>query len=184
MRKLPAGTLRDLLLIAILGIYGFRLVTIAVARHEVMHNQPVVEAQYRRKAFSSESGLDVLGRFVKPAEASGANRTIVFLLRGATVKTDLEYWHQVRSLLPRHSGLRLIAYCDGDTCLNAIRHEVSAPEFPVIEFGEIVSSQALFDADINGDCVLRIGSGIGQNRSLLWRAPGQTPSALVHEALQ
>jgi hypothetical protein len=183
MKTLMNQTLQAVLLIAILGFYGWQLTRNAWILHGLPQMQQVTSDRNRTLVFQSEAGIDILGRPVYPIFASGTKRTIIFLLRSASVKKDLDFWRQVESLLAKNTGPRLVGYCDGDECAEAVRHDARPTDFPVVAYGEITSTQALVNADAEGSAILRNGSLMGPKR-LAWRAQGKTPQSVIQEALK
>lgn len=178
VRQMKSGTISATLLVAILCYYGWMMSRNARALDRRVEQQQLIASRNRTLLVQSERGIDAFGHPVDSLPADADERTVTFLLHGQHLTTDLEFWLQVESLLPKNSTVRLIAYCDGEVCVNAIRHAEPSPNFPVLAYGEITSSQAVINADMDGDSILQIGSGLGL-RKIPWRAQRQTPQRLV-----
>ena len=135
------------------------------------------------RVFRSETGVDVWGNQVHPLPYPMEPKTLVFMFRGSTLARDVEFWRNVDQLLPKGSGIRLVAYCDGRECTEAVRKSVKPPGFPVVAYGELTSSEAIVDADVAGNALLRSEEVI-QAKSISWRTAGITPGNIVKEASQ
>lgn len=172
-------TLLGIVLVGVLGFYGWPL----AMRIRDLRQDPEVKiaAAYRKRVLRTEVGIDVYGNLVQHLPPPKVKRTIVFLLRGVHAPADLEFWRNVESLLPSNSGFRLVGYCDGDACANAIKGEAHRPDFPVIAYGEIGGGQAMFDADAEGDAFI-LSEEWFQPRRIRWRAPGRSPLGVIQEA--
>ena len=176
-------TLIGVVLIAILGYYGWRLSKAAPPLMWRPHAEQAIVASNQSLVFQSEEGIDIWGKPVYPVPPPEAERTIIFLLHAATVRADLDFWHQVELLLPKHAGLRLVGYCDGNSCADFVRGDARPPDFPVIEYGEIIGSQALVNKDAQGYSILRSESWF-QPKLVEWRVLGKTPLSVVQELLR
>jgi hypothetical protein len=178
-----ADTVVGFALIGILGFGGCVLAKKVTALSVKPKMAEAIEDTSQRLPFRSEAGIDLSGRTVFPLPPPGVRHTVVFMLRGASVQTDLAFWRKVESLLPKNAAIRLVGYCDGDVCVNAVRGEAVAPDFPVIAYGEITGSQALLNADAQGNSFL-LSEEWFQPKRISWRAPVSTPQAVVQEAIQ
>jgi hypothetical protein len=153
----------------------------------------VLNKQYRMESellgskyhvlLQAEEGVDTAGSLITPLPPPEEDRALVFLLRGASLKEDLEFWKSVSRLLPQHSGLRLVAYCGDIACANTLRLDEQDIKFPVIIYGEIVGAQAVIEADSIGEAILRSEAWL-LPKTLTWRNVGKPPQAVVKEALQ
>jgi hypothetical protein len=175
-----------IVLIIILGFYGWLLAKQTRALSEQTKTAQAIADANQTLGFLSESGIDVSGRLVSPFWPPGTKHTLVFMLRGTTVRADLDFWRNVATLLPKDAGIRLVGYCDGDDCANFVRSDARLPDFPVIAYGEILSSQALVNADAQGNGLLLLDQKKHplSSKRVGWRAPGQTPFNVVRGALQ
>ena len=143
-------------------------------------NSPI-RASSRRLVFSGEEGIDIFGNVVHPLPPTAARATLVFLLHTNHLSNDIRFWTDISQSLPKDSGIRLVGYCDGPSCASTLRSERSLP-FPVIEFGETIGSQALIDADRNGECLLREEMWFSEKRLHLQGRP-ISPKELAKEIL-
>lgn len=132
--------------------------------------------------FQSENGVDVHGVRVRHEPPPAVVGTVVFMLRGVTIRADLDYWHAVAALLPKDSRVRLIAFCDDAICRKAAK-ATTGSDFPVVAYGEVESSEALIDADAKGNCVL-LREEWPLPKNVRWRTPEVTPAVVVREVLQ
>lgn len=183
MKRVKIETLIGIVLIAVLGFYGVRLVRSTLALSRLAPTARSSAGTNRRLVFQSEAGIDVWGKPVYPLPAAQAKRTIIFLLRGASIAADLDFWRNVESLLPKNAGLHLVGYCDGNNCADAVRRDAKPPGFPVIAYGEVIGSQALVNVDANGNSILMSEQWL-QSKRVKWREPTRTPLSVVQEALR
>jgi hypothetical protein len=170
-------------LIALLSYYGSLLTRDAWSLRRLPQAKQAIVASNQNLVFQSEAGIDISGRPVHPLPPPQAERTIVFLLHGASIGIDLDFWRQVESLLPESGGVRLVGYCDGDNCADSVRKNGIRPSFPVIVYGEITDSQALINEDARGYSILRSERWF-RSKSVAWRISGSTPQSVVKEALK
>jgi hypothetical protein len=177
MRVIPlkGETILGIVLVGVLGFYGWQ-----PAKTILAHRQ-VHAAAVGKRLLRTEGGIDVYGNLVRHLPPPKAKRTIVFLLRGGQVRADLEFWRNVESLLPKDTGFRLVGYCDGDACANAVKGEALQPDFPVIAYGEIGAGQAMVEADAQGEAFI-LSEEWFQPRRLGWRSQGRSPLSVVQEA--
>jgi hypothetical protein len=170
-------------LVSILGYYGWTMLRVAKTIKQRSQIEMATAASNHKLVFLSEAGIDVSGKFVFPLPPPGAERTIIFLLRGTSIKADLDFWRSVQSLLPRRAGLRLVGYCDGDNCADFVRNNPEQADFPVIAYGEIAGSQALVNEDEQGYSILRSERWF-RSKHVKWRALEESPRSVVEEALR
>lgn len=177
MRVIPlkGETILGTVLVGVLGFYGWQPATTILAR------QQVHAATAGKLVLHTEGGIDVYGNRIRHLPPPGVKCTIVVLLRGGQVQVDLEFWRNVKSLLPRDSGFRLVGYCDGDACANAVKGEARRPEFPVIAYGEIGGGQAMIEADARGDAFI-LSEEWFHSRRIGWRSQGRSPLSVIQEA--
>lgn len=161
---------------AILGFYAWQMIN--NYRSLYQHSHSIRGKEFL--TFQVESGIDVNGHPVYALPPSKAQRTIVFLIRGTNVDADLNFWRQVQALRPNQSSLRLVGYCDGEVCAKAVSHASRPSDFPVIAYGELISTEAVVDQDLDGKAVLR-DEGWLQPKQIEWRH--QTPLLVLQEAL-
>jgi len=178
---MKSDTVVGMALIAILTWYG----CLMAGRTRILIHRPDVEQtfidQNEKLQFETARGIDVSGNVVVAFRSPGAQRAIVFMLRGDNIQRDLTFWSTVSSLRSDTRGLTLIAYCDGKSCDDAVRLAVSDLPFPVIAFGEVTSSQALFNADAEGYGFV-VNKGTGHSSKLGWRGESHTPQRVLVEA--
>lgn len=169
----------EILLIGVLGIYGWLLADRVVA----VRADPVQMAAdaNSRLPFTDGIGIDSLGQRIDPARFSGINRVVVFLLRSGSLDLDLKFWNSVGSLLPNGSGVELIGYCDGNACIEALEKNPLSMEFPVITYGEALDSQALLNADLEGNFLLAEKGKYA--RTIGWRGSGRTADDVARSIL-
>jgi len=181
-KKFVADLFLGIILVALLGFYSIRL---AWSIHSIRQWSQAARSADRSSdlVFQSEAGISVWGDPVYPVSAKQAQRTIVFLLHGDKIGSDLAFWHRVKLLVPSDAGLRLVGYCDGIVCADAVRHEANRSDFPVIAYGEVISSQALINADAKGNSILRSEQWL-HSKNIKWHTPMSTPSIVVQEALK
>lgn len=125
----------------------------------------------------------VAGRIEADSYAE-SNGTVFFLIRGARAKDDITFWHAIELLLPVDARIGLLGFCDGEACANALREcHTCLFDFPVIEYGEIVSSQAVVDADNEGEAI-RLSHDKKTFAKVPWRASGLTARQIVRAVCQ
>jgi hypothetical protein len=168
-------------LTVILGIYGW---TLSKRIYTLDLQRRVVEDSNRADSglFVSDSGIDISGKMIHSILPSGSDHTLVFILRGSSIHADLAFWDKVQADLTKRAHVHLVGYCDGDICTNSIRAQYKSLEFPVVSYGEIGSSQVLFSADRQGNCLL-LGKEWGDIKRIKWRGPEQTPTGILKKGL-
>lgn len=174
-------TILILVVVLVLAGVAARQITSLVHIKHLEHQQAesVNETQY----FQSEYGIDVSGRPVTPLPVQLEDRTLIFLLRGSQLKSDLAFWRDASALVEPSKKLRLVGYCDGPECISGVRADGQALNFPVIAYGESTSAQALIAADLQDNAVLRSEQWFTP-KTVLWRAAIRTPAAVIMEALK
>jgi hypothetical protein len=183
MNRTYGETAVGILLIIILSCYELQFSRSILLLKRQPQLEQAMRASNHRITFQSESGIDLRGNLIHPLPPTQADRSIIFLLRGTTLKADLDFWIRVKSLLPKESAVRLIGYCDGLICASTIRRSNQPPDFPIIEYGEIIGSQALINADGLGYSILRREQWL-QPKLIKWRAPESTPQETIREVLE
>jgi hypothetical protein len=169
-------------LVAVLAVYGVRL-----ARNARMLDLQANEGRYlavagERIAFQSVTGLDATGRFVNKVIPPGTKRFVVFALRGSTFQDDLNFWNGVAALLPKDRGIRLLGFCDGTACAETLRSANQQGSFPIIVYGEATSSQAIINADTQGNLILLSGA-LATVGKVSWRGADDTPASVARLVL-
>jgi len=129
--------------------------------------------------FTGGKGLGIHGERIDVSVGPAPKRVAAFLLRSTSLHDDVGFWMEVAKLLPARSIVRLVAYCDGDACVQALRKSPETSTFPIIAYGEVVDSEAVLNADLQGAFVASDHAG-----SISWRTRGQTPETIVRELLQ
>ncbi|MDR3578190.1 MAG: hypothetical protein P4L50_30375 [Anaerolineaceae bacterium] len=178
-------TIVELILIAVLGVYGAQL---AIRLNGEPWRSLTMAAKDTTRSssgliFQSEEGIDVFGSRIHHAPPPAVTGTVAFVLRGDSIRADLKFWRKVKALLPNNGRIRLVGYCDGMVCRDTVKKAVGGRDFPVIAYGEIASSEALIDADAQGNCIL-LHEEWPLPKSLTWRATGVTPEKVAQEVQQ
>jgi hypothetical protein len=165
----------ELVLMVLLAGYGYTLSgeTLRDERREAAQ----VEANMRL-GIGRYTGFDISGRRVEPAATEGVDRVVTFLLQADGLKSDLAIWQEVAQDLnaPHHGSVRLVAFCDGSRCakdLGALAHSLA---FQVMMYGEVVDAQAVFNADLLGECLVQKGGA--QAFGVRWRDVERTPEGI------
>lgn len=161
-------------LIGILGLHCWQLID---KMHSPADHVRVVAEANTRLMFRHGIGVDVHGEQMDPRRIAGTRRTLAFLLRDASLSADAEYWRQVADLLPKTAGIRLVGYCDGSACADRMRSAALLPGVPVVAFGEAIDTQAVLNADLTGNALLK--GNLARSRSIPWRDQGTTPAQVV-----
>jgi len=181
-KRRAAELLAMTMVIVVLFLQGLRLSRAAWNMRQPQR-ELTAQALNQRLVFQSALGIDVFGKLVYPLPPPEVDRTIVFLLRGKSIVSDLQFWHQVEGIVPTSSHIRLIGYCDSDDCINDIKAHREAFNFPVIAYGELVASQALINADEDGSSVLLREQWLIPH-FLKWRTTDRRPLDIVREAME
>ena len=116
-------------------------------------------------------GVGVQGDHIDLGPHAKGEKLVAFLLRQETLLEDLKFWREVGRRLAPFSRVRLLAYCDGTACARTVTAHLVDGDFRVIAYGEVVGSQAVFNADLQGRFVIaREPAGVP------WREPGIRPA--------
>jgi hypothetical protein len=162
-------------LIGILLFHCFKLSNLALVAHKkVKLAIREDEVSKRELGFQQEAGIDIYGKLVAPLPPPQEERAVVFLLRSQSLYSDLTFWKAVQKELT--GGVRLIAYCNDDECSNFLK-EQSEKSFPVIAFGEVLGTQALMQADEDGECFVRSEYWLVA-KPIKWRGTGASPETI------
>jgi hypothetical protein len=165
-------------LVAALAVFGVRLASEARAldrKSDVMKSQ--VSSNWGI-VLQSVTGIDVSGHLVGDVIPPGTKRFVVFGLRGATLQQDLNFWISAAALLAKDGGIHFVGFCDDEPCADGVRHLAQPLSFPVIAYGEASGSQAVINADAEGNCILLSG-GLATAGKVSWRRPDMNPSTLA-----
>jgi hypothetical protein len=181
--KVKLDTILGAMIIGTLCFFGGRMVKTTLVLNKQYRMESELLGGKNHVIFQAEEGVDATGSLITPLPPPEEDRALVFLLRGASLKQDLEFWENVSRLLPQHSGLRLVAYCADVECANTVKVNGQDIGFPVIIYGEIVGSQAVMEADSAGEAILRSEAWL-LPKTLAWRSTGKSPQAVLKEALQ
>ena len=178
VKSLP---INSLLLLAILGFYGWHLGRDYLALRKWPENQANLSARNNTLVFRTAAGIDIHGNhIVDSAKASGVKRTVGFLIRTSHVRRDVEFISRVQQLLASRPEIRVVAFCDGIACSHSGLVGDGALGFPIIAYGEVVSTEAVVNADALGLCVMR-DSTRGDSRRTSWRSEKDSPATVVQE---
>lgn len=133
-----------------------------------------------RLALSSIVGIDLAGRRVLDIAPDSVDRWIVFRLRSASLHEDIEYWTAVAAAIPKGHRLGLLGYCERSDCRDSLALRTDGLPFRVVVYGEVIASQAVANADAEGEYIV-----LNQERRRLrrgaWRSPDSGPSATAEE---
>ena len=157
----------DVVLLGILGVYGWSLLG-RTSRSGIYRERAAAEANLRLR-FADARGIGARGERIESRLLPGTRRVVAFLLRNVSLAEDLGFWRKVAAHLPTSSGVSLVGYCEGSICEEAIRNGPHVREFPVVVYGEVVDSQAVFSADMQGAFVVNDKTGSNEPNSIPWR---------------
>lgn len=172
-------------LIIVLGLYSALLSTgIKFSKHEAEAARARIIADQIRtvpeesgpQTIPPLGGIDISGNLLHPMLVPNTKSLAIFLMRGQSIQGDLNFWKGVEFLLPKKYETRLVGYCDGTLCTEAIKRELQQVTFPVIAYAGASGSQSLLDADENGYFLLVTRNSYGWFR---WRTRGQTARELI-----
>jgi hypothetical protein len=127
-------------------------------------------------------GIDVSGQMVNKIIPPGTKRFVVFSLRGTTLEHDLNFWGGLATLLQKESGIRLVGFCDTSACVEGVGHLSQSLRFPVIAYGDAGASQAVLNADAQGDLILLSGA-LETISKVRWRGEDVTPASVTRLVL-
>ena len=171
----------QLIFIVALSVYGWVIVQ-RTPHSALEHKHDVIESN-KRLLFVDGAGIDVRGELVNSKATSETKRVVAFLLRESTATQDVEFWRDVERMLPKNSGVRLVAYCDGSACAKIVRELSLSSSFPVILYGELIDSQAVLNADTEGAFVLKERDKSNRVRAIRWRDVHQRSEDIVRRVV-
>jgi hypothetical protein len=85
------------------------------------------------------------------------------------------FWSLVSGLIATHSGVRIVAYCEGKQCLASLDRMRQEVPFTVIGYAGMIDAQAILNADARGEFVIKDLAEFGSSSRVKWRETGQTP---------
>ena len=129
----------------------------------------------------AEAGVDIYGHVITALPATIEDRGLIFLIRGASLKADTDFWRSAAKIAAQFPNLRLVGYCDGQECAERLRSEKQTLPFPVIAFGELLGTQALFEADGDGEAVVHSERWFVP-KNVEWRSTASTPGSVIDGA--
>jgi len=136
-----------------------------------------------RLPLTSIGGIDASGQLVDMTSPTRAKRFVVCGFRNSTLQQDIDVWTAVATRLAAHPDVRIVGYCDGDSCAQTVKKTRPQLPFTMIAHGEVVTSQALLSADARGDCVL-LNDKMRAIRRVSWRMPERSPVDLAKDILE
>ncbi len=141
---------QEVLLIILMVCYGWTLSN-DVAKHA--SRQKKVESMSKSAMqYRSPVGITADGNPIK-SPGPRADRYVVFLLHADSLRSDLGFWNSASIVLGPQSRTALIAYCGGTAC-SEMAQQSGAHRFPILQYGDAVSIQALVDADSYGAAIV------------------------------
>ena len=181
MKLLANNTVQAVLLIIALGFYGWSLAKDLTTLKLGPENEAIAARENLGIVYAQPSGVSVYGKQIIRSSL-GTKKSLVFLLRSESLQNDLSYWGRVGMLLDSHKEIGLAGYCDSQQCAESIR-KMQPLAFPVLEFGEATSIQAVVNADAGGNAILKdVGTYLQSN--ILWRAAESSPQEAAQEAIR
>ena len=129
----------------------------------------------------AEAGVDIYGNVITMLPATIEDRGLVFLIRGTSLKADLDFWRSAAKVAETSPTLRLVGYCDGQECAERLANDKQTLPFPVIASGELLGTQALFEADSDGKAVVHSERWF-MPKSVEWRSKASTPRSVIDGA--
>jgi hypothetical protein len=162
-------------------VAGVRLTTIrlTLGKDSAQRTNTASYTQY----LQLEAGIDIWGKVVHALPATVEDRGLIFLLRSSSLDADIKFWREAAKLAEKYPSLRLVAYCDGQDCAKRLVEANQVLPFPVISFGEIAGTEALFQNDRDGNAIVRSERWFTP-RSVEWRAAGSAPEKVIDGAMK
>src|ERR1022692_2004117 len=168
-------------LVAVLAVYGVHFATEARTLNSEADELRGILANGSTQ-IRSIMGIDVSGQMVNKIIPPGTKRFVVFSLRGTTLEQDLNFWGGLAALLPKESGIRFVGFCDTTACAQRVGHLYESLSFPVIAYGDAGASQAVLNADAQGDLILLSGA-LETISKVRWRGEDVTPASVTRLVL-
>jgi len=181
LKLLANTTLQAVLLVIILGVYACSLGKDIMTLKRLREKEAIMAHSNTDLLYDQPSGIDVFGKHLV-ASSFGTKRNVVFLLRNDSLHDDLNFWRHVAALLDTHKEIGLVAYCDGERCVDSIR-KMQTLAFPVMAFGEATAIQALVNADSDGNAIVK-DVGTQKELKVSWRAAGYSPQMIAQEVVR
>ena len=185
MKKLVAG---EVVILAVLTIIALLL----NKEHRSLQLKAEFEKNYvidnQQKVLRSIAGIDVAGRLVSEIIPSRTGRFVAFALRHSTLQNDIDVWKTVNILLAKEPAnilldIHLVGYCDGTLCAESVSNNAGQQlGFPVIVYGDLMSTQAIYNADAEGNCLVIEPRRL--TREIRWRNPDLTVACIVQEIIK
>ena len=173
------NTINSILLILLLSYYGQQLTRNMFALRARVQSQHTTAAKNEFIVFRDANGTDIYGKSFLSSTAPGTVQ-IAFLLRDETLSEDLAFWYNVSRSLLGAKAYELVGFCDGDACSKRAAQDSRARAFRIIQYGEVVSAQALANADVKDSCILSPTSR-SRESNLRWRNTNATPASIMEE---
>lgn len=181
MKLLANTTAQAVLLIVILGFYGYSLDKDIGKLKRLREKQTSIVHHSSDVIYGEPTGIDIYGKRIVPSLV-GTKRYVIFLLHSDNLQNDLTLWRHVEALLGSHREIELIGYCDGWQCAESMRRDKPLT-IPVLAFGESTSVRAVVNADADGNAILK-NAGTRVQSTILWRRSSRSPQDIVREAIR
>lgn len=179
MRFIRNGDFCAVLLVIVLGFYGWKQIQAVTILAKQRSDIEELARENSAISFLTITGIDIAGRPIDSSQIK--KKTIVFLLHDQTLTRDLDFWNQTEQLLAHQADIAIIGYCESRNCTHALLNKTHA--FPVRSYGEVVSMEALINADADGRAILCV-NGKSATAKISWREEGNSPEKLVREVSQ
>ena len=179
MYKVTGASVNAFLLVALLVVFGVRLAK--NLREEILYEKQVDIELAQPMAFRAHDAIDINGNHIS-FYPNGHTQVIAFALHRSTLIADIDFWSRVESALGSATKTSLVGYCDGDSCAESIRQSIRKPQFKIVMYGEVGSSQAVFDADHDGTFILASERSLG--KTMPWRSSGINPDSVARMVIR
>jgi len=149
----PAGLILELGLTVALGLAawsGSRALGSNWQSVTRRHDQQVAADSYlpsTMPAIASLGGVSPEGQAVLLEPSPNLVGSVIFVLHGAALQHDLEYWEVVHRRLASRNGVQLVGYCDGRACIAGLRAMHPSPPFTIVGYTEYHTAKMLLQAD-------------------------------------
>lgn len=131
----------------------------------------------------SLAGLDANGQGANRYLRTTDRHAVVFVVRAARYRADIDYWNAVAVLLKNDSLVWLLGYCDGSACNAMTEADAIRPEFDLVGYGELDGLETAHDADAGGFALVTDNRGTITSRTK-WRAESPTAAAAYFRSLK